>query len=346
MTMANLKKCVNNSRKEKHYCKNAHSLLPAYCLALRAVRFRAEAKKIAEKRTIMTQNLLKALPTLPSHWPLIPINNNKQPLGWQWQHHPFTPAQLYNALSQGFVTVKGKTEDYRVKPQGIGLLCGINSQEFLFAVDCDGFSAYSKLQQISQGEPLPDTVSFTSGRTGRCQYLFKLPLSQSIKSIKINTSKGEKLEIRGTHHQSVLPPSVHPTTRQYHWVNSPIDTEVAIAPSWLVQWIESRRHRTQSPPVVRHTCQTFPKSSLTSSDTSVEAAIALLNLIPSSLADDYDSWIRVGMALKYISDSLLPEWDRWSQSSPKYKPGECAYKWQSFRGSGISDRTLHYLAKK
>ncbi|MHC5718680.1 MAG: PriCT-2 domain-containing protein, partial [Nostoc sp.] len=34
----------------------------------------------------------------------------------------------------------------------------------------------------------------------------------------------------------------------------------------------------------------------------------------------------------------------WSQLSPKYKSGECAYKWQSFNKTGITIRTLFRLA--
>ncbi|MEQ8464212.1 PriCT-2 domain-containing protein [Coleofasciculus sp. E1-EBD-02] len=51
------------------------------------------------------------------------------------------------------------------------------------------------------------------------------------------------------------------------------------------------------------------------------------------------------MSLKYISPNLLPAWDEWSQLSPKYKPGECAYKWGTFNGQGITDKTLHYYAR-
>ncbi|CCQ49682.1 hypothetical protein CWATWH8502_3341 [Crocosphaera watsonii WH 8502] len=73
--------------------------------------------------------------------------------------------------------------------------------------------------------------------------------------------------------------------------------------------------------------------------------MALLDLIPSYYADDYDSWIKVGMALKSISPVLLEAWDRWSRQSKKWKPGECAYKWRRFNGVGISERTLYWLAQ-
>lgn len=50
------------------------------------------------------------------------------------------------------------------------------------------------------------------------------------------------------------------------------------------------------------------------------------------------------MALKSVSEELLPVWDKWSQQSSKYKSGECNSKWQSFRG-GVTVGTLYYFAR-
>ena len=58
---------------------------------------------------------------------------------------------------------------------------------------------------------------------------------------------------------------------------------------------------------------------------------ALEYIDPSSL--DYQDWVGIGMGLKeagYTSE----DWDRWSSGDPnRYHPGECAKKWNSFRGS-------------
>jgi hypothetical protein len=277
---------------------------------------------------------------LPSHWPLTLVNGNKQPLGLNWQHNPYTPKQAISIFKRGYITLKGKYGRYQVQPEGFGVLCGHNSQEFLFAIDCDGESAHQYLQQLGQ---LPPTVSFTSRRPGRCQYLYKLPSHQCLKSCKVTTAPKEALEIRGSHHQSVLPPSPHPITGQYRWINSPADVQVARSPQWLIQWIEQQTTKPPKPknnrkPFHQNENQWFPNS------TTEDAAVALLELIPSYYADDYDTWIKVGMALKSISPSLLHAWDHWSQQSCKWKPGECAYKWGSFNGVGISVGTLYWLA--
>jgi len=64
-------------------------------------------------------------------------------------------------------------------------------------------------------------------------------------------------------------------------------------------------------------------------------------------ADDYETWTRDGMGLKSeFGDDALPVWDRWSQSSDKYKASEIPRKWASFRNGGIGFGTVIYLAKE
>lgn len=64
--------------------------------------------------------------------------------------------------------------------------------------------------------------------------------------------------------------------------------------------------------------------------------------------DDYDDWLKVGMALKHEGCSLR-DWEEWSSSSTKYQPGVCAEKWKSFReqnsGAPVTAGTIVQLAK-
>ena len=67
-------------------------------------------------------------------------------------------------------------------------------------------------------------------------------------------------------------------------------------------------------------------------------------------ADDYEIWIKVGMAC-YRSGVPRQVWDQWSQESEKYEPGECAYKWETFQQPEALDQTISwgtvvYLAKQ
>ncbi|MDF5729083.1 MAG: bifunctional DNA primase/polymerase [Rhizonema sp. PD38] len=300
--------------------------------------------------------MIETLETLPLHWLIVPTQG-KRPLGYQWEQYPLSPQSMLSQLTRtGKVRVRDRSSSlYSVQPTGIGLLCGQNSLEFLIAIDCDGTSAYDKIKAIAP-EPLPPTVAFTSGRHARAQYLFKiLKQSRSLRSRKIATAPQEALELRGSNLQSVLPPSVHPETGYYRWLPgcSPSEIEVATSPEWVIEQM--------SPPTKAQTChlatadeELEPKKPQTQyhrqhchmqpTGIDVDKALLLLEVIHPRFADNYDSWIKVGMALKSVDPNLLGAWEKWSQLSPKYKPGECEYKWQSFSKRGITIRTLHKLA--
>ncbi len=49
---------------------------------------------------------------------------------------------------------------------------------------------------------------------------------------------------------------------------------------------------------------------------------------------DYQGWVNVGMALKEAGYSAS-DWDRWSMADHRYRKGECARKWESFRGAAV-----------
>lgn len=73
--------------------------------------------------------------------------------------------------------------------------------------------------------------------------------------------------------------------------------------------------------------------------------LEVLNYIdPSNL--DYQEWINVGFALK-TENYTAADWDSWSKSDSRYKPGECFQKWNSFQGAGkeITGATITQLAK-
>lgn len=273
----------------------------------------------------------------------------KKPLGYQWEQYPFTPQSLREQLAHtGKVKVRdGACSLYAAQPTGIGLLCGQNSQEFLVSIDCDGSSAYDRIKTIAP-KALPPTVAFTSGREGRAQYLFKIQESptQHLQSRKIATAKGEALELRGSNLQSVLPPSIHPITGHYRWLPGcrPDEIQVAAAPNWVVlhMAVPKRRHKLTFAASTYLRKDKPQENAPTNID--IQKALLLLEVIHPRFADDYDTWVKVGMALHTVSPSLLSAWDNWSQSSAKYKSGECQYKWDSFKKWGITIRTLYRLA--
>ncbi len=60
----------------------------------------------------------------------------------------------------------------------------------------------------------------------------------------------------------------------------------------------------------------------------------------------HDQWVATGMALKdAFGDGGLPLWDKWSSRGAKYKEGEPAQRWHSFRRSGVGLGTLLKMAR-
>ena len=68
-------------------------------------------------------------------------------------------------------------------------------------------------------------------------------------------------------------------------------------------------------------------------------------LNPSAL--NYSEWVQCGMALKQ-EGFPVSVWDDWSaRDAARYKPGECARKWDTFSGSGniITGGTIYQMCK-
>lgn len=69
-----------------------------------------------------------------------------------------------------------------------------------------------------------------------------------------------------------------------------------------------------------------------------ETALACLPQLARWRADDYETWVQVGMILKDAGCSVQ-DWDSWSRASDKWKPGCCERKWNSFNG-GFGDSAI------
>jgi hypothetical protein len=308
-----------------------------------------------------TNQLIEGLSEIPDHWLIIPTKM-KMALGIGWHKNPYSSTILKEKLIRSAklsILTKHGLQD--IAPTGFALKCGANSKEFLLAIDCDGIEAYRHTIAINESIPihelsklddtkiidlaeqhLPPTVSFSSGREHRRQYLYKADLSiqSTLRSRIINVGNGNHLELRGTNLNSILPPSQHPMDRQYRWVTgSPSTMPIAPAPPWVIK--QMTRPCTSRVP----TSHSQFSSTTQASDAEIEIAKNILEAIHPKYADDYHSWIRTGMALKSVSGNLLDNWDKWSQMSDKYTPGICTYKWSTFNNLRCSIRSLYYLAE-
>jgi hypothetical protein len=152
------------------------------------------------------------------------VPGTKRPQGSGWQLNPRTLDQ--------------------VSTPAVGMLLG-DASAGIMAVDFDGATAIEYWAHHVM-DTVPDTVMWTSGKTGRFQAAYRVPTEiRHLVPTKFarTTGSGEQLEWRygrdRAGFQSVLPPSVHPERgTEYTWLEgmSPQDREVAECPVELLEW--------------------------------------------------------------------------------------------------------------
>jgi uncharacterized protein (DUF927 family) len=169
--------------------------------------------------------LTTTLSALPTTWVLTPVNGKKAPYTNDWQKISVTREAIAQDIRNG-------------KAQGFGIVTGERSGGIM-AIDCDGHVPHALFKEILGGD-IPRTVAFTSGKDGRAQYLFSIPEDYwvSIKTKKVgDANDGGMLEFRWDGCQSVLPPSVHPETGSYKWIDSPDTTTIAPLPDAVLAYL-------------------------------------------------------------------------------------------------------------
>jgi Primase C terminal 2 (PriCT-2) len=87
-----------------------------------------------------------------------------------------------------------------------------------------------------------------------------------------------------------------------------------------------------------------PKAAPTPSD--LDWASEAIQHLGAAYRDDYDQWLKVGLALAGLGSDGLAIWDDWSRQSPKYEEGCCVAKWSSFTPDhGLTLGSLYHWAK-
>lgn len=228
---------------------------------------------------------------------------------------------------------------------GLGLAHAYSGTMALDIDDWDTASAY-----LAQGNidlralyDAPDAVIIDSGRQGHGKLLYALPLP--LPSKKILAGSRVFLEFRcgtanGLTVQDVLPPSVHPDTRQpYRWAGAGNWMRLPPIPDALLSvWtalLEQERVR------VIPTGDPLPTSW-------EEIRSALTVLDPNCGREE---WIHIGMALHWagahtqrVADAF-ELWDEWSRGSADKYPGEREMntQWRSMRADRLNPLTLGTL---
>ncbi len=105
-----------------------------------------------------------------------------------------------------------------------------------------------------------------------------------------------------------------------------------------------RRNKDKTWTVYADSIEGGSRTTTVSSLHDVELARAALAALPVSVADDRESWVRVGMAAKAIGEELEGDWHDFGSRSGKYRERDAAAVWRSFHGAGVGPGSLFALA--
>ena len=266
-------------------------------------------------------------------WSLVPIPaNTKGPrtLGWNLKQ---------NALKAQCDLPPG---------YGIGLA---HAYSGTMAFDIDNWDA-----TVAQGIDVqtlydaPDAVVIHSGRPGHGKLLYQMPFGLALPSKEVIIDGLTVYELRcatanGLTVQDVLPPSIHPDTRQpYHWAGRGHWTRLPTIPQSLLDIWQSLLTQDKE--------RTITTDGVV--DASWEEIRQAVEVIPADCTRD--EWVSIGMALHWAGtqtdqlDAALSLWNEWSaQSAAKY-PGERGIvgQWLSFKtdkATAVKLGTLFHIAK-
>ena len=221
-------------------------------------KIKTEKWKIFDRHP-RADEIADALYLIPETWALTPIQEKGAFLE-DWALEGCNREIIQDWLIDGVNRKSKKTGKYYDSyASGFGLLTGELSNGLL-AIDQDGRDAIDLLDSWfeASGCDRPQTISWSSGKEGRRQDLYRVPEAikpylKGLTNVKIQ-GQGWELDFRYNKCQSCLPPSFHPETSSYKWINSPDDCEVADLPGWLCDKIlllfeqEKAEKRIMEPP--------------------------------------------------------------------------------------------------
>lgn len=207
-----------------------------------------------------------------------------------------------------------------------------------------GAESLAKLEAI-YGK-LPDCPTQKTA-SGGLHLVFSLPEGVTVKN---SASKiGKDLDIKsGGNGYIVVEPSMI-DGEAYTWIkDSPNDSDnwnPPLAPEWLIRLAIGEGSS------IKATKITAPRVSYETENKDVARIRSILAMIPTEKAEEYDSWIKVGLALSNWSNGSelgLSMWDEWSKQASSYEVGECAKRWGGFtpiQVGGVTVSTLFFMAK-
>lgn len=305
---------------------------------------------------------------------IIPIRpGHKAPLGLDWSQRSGGPAEVTEWLARGFThehwsdrkaKVRG-TRTWRVDDYGVGVL---TAETPLVDIDCQDESVAAHMRAFTEQLLGPTLCRIGLAPKAGLVYRAEKPFGK-VNSATFLDDKGRraKLEVLGAGQQFVAL-AIHPDTKEpYRWTgkkgvhNTPAASlptinvdqaraikeefeRVAANHKWDV--VEESRSLTGGK---RDTTDPFADVADKVTGISDAEFKRLLMLVPG--ADEYHSWIEIGMAIFHQtsgSDLGLELWDSWSELSPKYDRDSLELHWSSFDidGKGRAPLTARVILER
>jgi hypothetical protein len=225
-----------------------------------------------------------------------------------------------------------KTKGWMKNPQtleqieqdiNIGVMLGEVSGGLL-AIDFDGPSAFNYwIENIGVPFQEIDTITWSSGAEGRCQMAFWVPpevWQYMPGKFAVTTGDKEQLEWRwakeGTGIQSVVPPSLHPSGRNYEWLRSPSKTQIQLIPVKLMEWALEHNRSIEAAAEIELDVPTLDNLQESVYNECIEFLDRIKHYIPRP---DYDQWFKIiGATSNMVGDSVAAYElnSRWREEHP------------------------------
>lgn len=297
----------------------------------------AVLKKIQRNPSQEWKVYLAALEYIGAGYYLVPIVKNDKKL----------PRKDYNVNYNSASRTKAMIEKWFHPETGefsgwnVGIACGKEDGVFALDVDMHGdVDGFKNLDRLEEEFGVLPTGPYQYTPNGGKHHLFRWQDNAACTTNKIapgiDTRGGETTKCKG--HVVVWPSVVD--GKQYKWESGGPLPHVP-------QWIMERMGVLWNPP-------RYGRGNENVGEDDVEKIIPV-EQIEGMLSHihinelDYDSWLKVGMAIKsqYGGDKGLEIWDKWSSGGDRYKSDECRIRWGGFSLDGsVRAGTLFYYAKE
>ncbi len=275
-------------------------------------------------------------------FPILPIQpNTKKPglykLG-EWHEYPKWSRHCERDTTENEVDIWGNWPE-----AGIGIAAGR-----VIGIDIDVLASPAVAMEIEAlaKRMLGDTPAVRIGHAPK-----RLLVYRAVQPF--SGFKYPPIEVLGVGQQFIAY-GIHPDTGQpYNW---PVSTLADLSPEDLPAITEAQAREFAKEAYQLIPADLRPKSLGVGLRANMESANlpeqrgtfeavedALIHILNADL--DYDSWVRIGMAIKgALGDEGWPLFEQWSQSSQKYDAKTTTRSWRSFAPQRIGAGTIYKLA--